>query len=69
MSFCGRYCLASGFDQGQETLDRRNPVRALIGKDATAIRQNFEFMGGVPHSRPNAVLRFEFALQAPGQAS
>jgi hypothetical protein len=26
-------------------------------------------MGGVPHSRPNAVLRFEFALQAPGQAS
>ena len=44
-------------------------LRSRVAKDAASIDQHFQFVIGVLHLRPNAVLGFELALQAPGQAS
>ena len=42
---------------------------AGIGEDTAAVDQNLEFSVSMAHLRTDAIFRFEFALQAPGQAS
>ena len=52
-----------------DSLHRRNPLRLAVAVDAAAVDQYFQLVQRVLHLRLDAVLRFEFALQAPGQAS
>ena len=44
-------------------------MHLLIGEDAAAVDQHLKLSVGVTHLRFDAVLRFELALKAPGQAS
>jgi hypothetical protein len=57
---------SDGFD---DPLYGGNPLRFRIAEDATAIYQDFKLVVSMLHLRLDAVLGFEFALQAPGQAS
>ena len=69
LNFCRRPCLAGRFDQGQQTVDRRGPVFPLAREDTDAVDQYLKLSVSVSNLRLDTVLRFKFALQAPGQAS
>ena len=56
-------------NQHQKAVDRGDLPLAQVREYALSIHNDFEFVVGMAHFRANAVLLFQFALQAPGQAS